>query len=135
MNEDVTRGFAVSGLMVFLLILGVGVIVLQVFLSRKDNKWAGLILPIISFGISLLAVLGIAALSFMSRTETLMENVVIIEQTVMPMEVTASNIVGMVYVFLLNNIPTAVLLAIYAACRGKRNRQRALEKMSVQDLE
>jgi len=33
------------------------------------------------------------------------------------------------------NIPTAVLLAIYAAYRSKRSKQRNLEKMSIQDLE
>ena len=40
-----------------------------------------------------------------------------------------------IYMFLLMNIPTAVLLVIYASFRGKQSKQRALEKMSIQDLE
>ena len=39
-----------------LLILA-GVIVLQVYLSRRAGRWPGLILPILSFGLSLVIVL------------------------------------------------------------------------------
>ena len=125
----------VALILIFLLIFGAGLIVLQIFLSKKENRWAGLILPIISFCISLIALLSIAAFSVLTQTETVAENGVIIEQTVQSATATSSFIVTIVYVFLLYNIPTAVFLAIYAACRGKRNRQRALEKMSVQDLD
>jgi hypothetical protein len=118
-----------------LLIFGVSVIVLQIFLSRKENKWAGLILPFISFIISLMALLGAVLFSANTRVSTLIEGGKVIEQTVTQIG-DMSTIVGTaIYIFLLYNIPTAVLLTIYAAFRGKRNRQRALEKMSVQDLE
>ena len=115
-----------------------GVIVLQVFLSKKENKWLGLILPIISFGISLLVVLGIL---FFTATTTstpmLMVNGEIVEQavTVTQRVSTGAIIAYSLFIFLLWNIPTGVLLAIYSACRSKQNKQRALEKMSVQDLE
>jgi len=36
---------------------------LQIFLSKKENKEAGLILPFISFGISLIAFFGILMFS------------------------------------------------------------------------
>ena len=97
---------------VFLLVFGVGGIWLQIFLSKKESKWAGLILPIITFCISLIFVLGVANIGELSTV-----------------------IVTVLSTFLLCNIPTAVLFAIYAACRGKRNKQKALDKMSVQDLE
>jgi hypothetical protein len=38
-------------------------------------------------------------------------------------------------VFLLYNIPTIVLLAIYFGCREKRRKTKALEKMRAQDLQ
>ena len=95
-----------------ILVLGVGGIVLQIFLSKKESKWLGLILPIIALGVSLLFVLNVANIGEPSTV-----------------------VVTLISSFLLLNIPTAVLLVIYAACRGKRKRQRDLGKMSVQDLE
>ena len=103
--------FAIVNILL-VLVLCVGGIVLQIFLSKKESKWLGLILPIITFGFSLLFVLNVANIGEPSTV-----------------------IVTVVSTLLLLNIPTAVLLVIYAACRGKRKRQRDLEKMSVQDLE
>ena len=37
--------------------------------------------------------------------------------------------------FLSANIPTVILLLIYACCREKSKRRRQLERMNVQDLE
>jgi cytochrome bd-type quinol oxidase subunit 1 len=122
-------------MIIVLLVFGVGGIWLQIFLSKKESKWAGLILPIITFGISLTALLG--GLLFSARTgiTTTTVNGEIIEQTTKQIANMSSIIGSAICIFILYNIPTAVLLAIYAACRGKRNRQRALDKMSVQDLE
>jgi len=121
--------------MLILLLFCAGVVVFQIFLSKKESKWAGLILPIISFGISLLAALSVLLFSVDTGTMTQTVNGEIVEQTVTQINDSSSIIVGAVIAFAYSNIPTGVLLAIYAACRGKRNRQRALEKMSVQDLE
>lgn len=98
--------------LVFLLFIA-GVIVLQVFLSKKENKWPGLVLPIIAFLFGLLYPLNMIA----------------------PSEgVNASFIFQMILVWLLGNIPTIVLLAIYFACRGKQRRNKQLDKMNIQDL-
>lgn len=45
-------------LIVWLLVLlfGVGGIVLQIFLARRDGKWPGLVLPLLTFLLSLLNV-------------------------------------------------------------------------------
>lgn len=118
-----------------LLALGAGGIVLQIFLSKKESKWAGLILPIISFSISLMVLLGVVLFSAVTGTTTLTENGEIVEQTVTQIGDMSTIIASSVYIFMLYNIPTAILLAIYAACRGKHKRQRDLEKMRVQDLE
>ncbi|MDR1001278.1 MAG: hypothetical protein LBL96_10860 [Clostridiales bacterium] len=96
----------------FLLVVGVGGILLQIFLSKKEGKWAGLILPIITFCASFIYLLNVANIGELS-----------------------SVIMTIVSVFLLGNIPTVVLLGIYAVCKERRKKRRDLEKMSVQDLE
>ena len=113
-----------------ILVFGAGGILLQIFLSKKESKWAGLILPFISFGIALTALLGFVFLSTVTTTTM----GVVVEQTTTQMANASSIIVSAIYLFLLYNIPTAILLAIYAACRGSRNRRRDLDKMNAQDL-
>ena len=43
-------------------------------------------------------------------------------------------IATMLMVFCLGNISTLILLAIYAACRSGRKKQREMEKMHLCDL-
>ena len=95
--------------------IGVGVIWFQLFLSKKKNKLMGLILPVFFFLISLNTVL----VFFASNTGSGERYKLIIMA------------IGF---FLLYNIPTIVLLSINVFFKSKRNKQRALEKMSVQDL-
>ena len=90
-----------------------GVIVLQVFLSKRESTWPGLVLPLIAFLFGLLYPLNMVA----------------------PSEgVTVGFIFQMILVWLLGNIPTIVLMAIYWSCRGKPRRNKQLEKMNIQDL-
>lgn len=102
-------------IMLFLvLILLAGGIFLQIFLSKKNSKWFGLILPAITFLYSLLMVLGLAAYTVMRDGEVF----ILIAST-----------------FLISNIPTIVLLGIYFGCREKKKLHAQLEKMNIQDLE
>ena len=118
---------------IFIPIAFVGAIILQVFLSNKENMWFGFILPAISFaGVSYLIVLGIihdnmVLYSTMVDGETVM-------QTVTQMNSPLVNIGRYAYIIILYNIPTVILLAIYFARRSKLSKQPTLEKMSVQDL-
>ena len=121
--------------LVVFLALCAGAIVLQIFLSKKENKWLGLILPIISFGISMFVVLGLVFFTPTTSTQTLMMNGEIVEQTVTQVGDAGAAVATAVFAFLLWNIPTGVFLTIYSGCRSKFNKQRSLEKMSVQDLE
>ncbi|MBR7082211.1 MAG: hypothetical protein IKI49_05885 [Oscillospiraceae bacterium] len=90
-----------------------GGILLQIFLSRKESKWFGLILPFITFAYSLLV------LSQIVKTDIM----------------TWWNTVGLIAsTFFISNIPTIILLAIYFGCREKIKRKKAIEKMSIQDL-
>ena len=98
--------------LLFLLII-VGIILLQVFLSKRESKWPGLVLPIIAFLFGLLYPLNMVA----------------------PSEgATAGFILQMIFVWVLGNIPTIVFLAIYFGCRGKQRRNKQLDKMNIQDL-
>lgn len=99
-------------LMLIVIIL-IGVIFLQIFLSKTESKWPGLILPIIPFVISFFFIFGMVA----------------------PEEgITGSFIFGLVLGWILNNIPTCILLGIYIACRGNKSRNKQLDKMAIQDL-
>jgi len=113
----------------------VGVIVLQIFLSKQESRWPGLVLPIISFCVSLLAALGIVFFSAYTSTETSTINGEVIQQTVTQIGDIYSAIASAIFTFLFFNIPTILLMAIYMGYRSKRKKQKALEKMSVQDLE
>ncbi|MDR3287801.1 MAG: hypothetical protein LBT22_00025 [Peptococcaceae bacterium] len=101
--------------LLFLAAFGVGAIALQIFLSKRNNKWLGLILPFIAFGASTSAILGNA----LNVSETPVFSFVL---TLIP-------------ALLFANIPTGILLALYFAYQEKQKRQRALAKMSAQDLQ
>lgn len=91
-----------------------GVIMLQIFLSKRESKWPGLVLPIIAFLFSLLYPLNMVA----------------------PSEgVTAGFVVQMILIWLLGNIPTIIFLAVFFGCRGKQRRNKQLDKMNIQDLD
>jgi len=97
--------------LIFLLFVA-AIVLLQIFLSKKDSKWAGLILPIIAFGLGLLYPLNMTAFD----------------------GINASFLLQMLIVWLIGNIPTFILLAIYFACHGKNNKNKQLDKMNIQDL-
>ena len=99
-----------------LVFMSVGVL-LQVFLSKRESRIPGLVLPIISFAFSIVVPM---LMVVPPRAEGFF--------------------VEMFFAFLLCNIPTAILLAIYFACRPrkkseKRGAVKELDKMNVQDLD
>ena len=98
----------------FLMVLLIGCIILQVFLSRRESPWPGLVLPGLSFLYSLIVMLNVVILFDSSGWE-----------------IAATFFM----VFLLYNIPTLVLLAIYFACRAKFRRRRGVDRRNAKDLE
>lgn len=90
-----------------------GIVCLQIFLSKRESKWPGLVLPIMAFLFGLLYPLNMIA----------------------PDEgIAVSFIIQMLIVWFIGNIPTIILLAIYFGCRGKQRRNKQLDKMNIQDL-
>ena len=94
-----------------LLVLLLGTILLQIFLSKRESKWLGLVLPVITFLCSVLMVLNV----------TVMESV-------------RAAIAAAISALIAGNIPTLILLAIYFSCRGKARRKSEVEKMHISDL-
>ena len=88
----------------------IGLVVLQVFLSKRESKWPGLILPLLSFLYSL-----VMALSAVAYNGGIPWGPIL-----------ASLILG--------NISTVILLAIYFACREKFRKRSELDKMHISDL-
>lgn len=95
-----------------LLFLWVAPLILEVFLARTRSKIPGLILPALSFLVSLIQVFSVAAAygGFW-------------------------NVLGTLLIALLfSNIMTILLLLIYVVCRRRRGKKDELDKMSIQDL-
>ena len=95
---------------IVLLVLVVGGILLQIFLSRRQSRWPGLVLPGLTFLYSLLMVLGAVAFNGEFPWGPILA------------------------CLLLGNIPTIVLLAIYWAAREKFRVQSQMDKMKINDL-
>ena len=90
-HDDVWRNIMVRATLAFAFLIGI--VLLQIFLSRTERKWPGLILPVISFLFGFLY----------------------------PFNMSAGTLIWQVFfVWLLGNIPTIIFLAIYFACRPKR---------------
>lgn len=141
-------GFNTMAMIVLAINLGIwlailiGIVALQVFLSRRKAWWPGLILPVLSFLLSLLIVVGNFA--FLSQNSTVTGTQVIDEATGETVyqarqvqgehDWTVGDTVQLGMVLLVSNIPTIVLLGAYYIGRDKLRREKLLAKMNIQDL-
>ena len=119
----------------------VGIIALEVWLSRRKSRWPGLILPAVTLVLSLLMVLGFAAFSRGGATAEMQVidqetgEIVYQEQTVeTEPDWTLGDAAQLGVVLLVGNIPTFVLLGTYYIGREKLRREKLLQKMNIQDL-
>lgn len=119
----------------------VGIIALEVWLSRRKSRWPGLILPAVTLVLSLLMVLGFAVFSRGGATAEMQVidqetgEIVYQEQTVeTEPDWTLGDAAQLGVVLLVGNIPTFVLLGTYYIGREKLRREKMLEKMNIQDL-
>ncbi len=104
----------VTNTLLFFGLILIGIVFLQIFLSKKESKWPGLVIPTISFLFGLLYPLNMVAPTG---------------------GVNAGFFIQMLIVWLIGNIPTIILLAIYFSCRDKYRKKKQIEKMSIQDLD
>ena len=100
----------VAMLLAFLLVFAVGGVLLQIFLSRRESKWPGLVLPLLTFLYALLMACSAVAYNGGIPWGPILASLI------------------------LGNIPTVILLAIYFACREKFRKRSELDKMHINDL-
>ena len=93
----------------------VGIVALQVFLSRRKAWWPGLIMPVCTLP-GVLLVLPNVLLNALSMAENAGQTLI--------------SVLGSALCLL----PTLVLLAVYFFCRRKDKHKRQLDKMNIQDL-
>ena len=101
---------AIMGLVILPVFLAGG-ICLQIFLSRRESRWPGLVLPLLTFLNALLMVLNLRDTGSVSQ-----------------------NVLTLLVTLLAGNIPTLVLLAIYWAAREKRRAKSQIDKMKIDEL-
>lgn len=104
-----------------------GGIYLQLRLSKSDNKFLGLILPAITFVMSLFMALGMTSFGGMQMNHGGMRQMR--HHTMQSM-----GYGNMFFIFLISNIPTVILLAIYSSERKKIKTNKSIEKMKITDL-
>lgn len=92
--------------------LAVGVVLLERFLAHSKSRWPGLVLPVISFLLSLLYPLSMVNLG--GSTAMLIGQVIL--------------------VWIIANIPTYILIAVYIAVRRRSPNRRERDKMTAKDL-
>ena len=100
-----------TNVLIFLLVLAVGGVLLQIYLSKRESRWPGLVLPGICMLYPILLVLNVAA----------MGNIGSVAATVITS-------------FVIGAVPAIILLVIYFACRSGRNGKSELDKMNISDL-
>ena len=119
----------------------VGIIALEVWRSRRKSRWPGLVMPAVTFVVSLFLALGVALFSVggaATEVQVVDEEtgeVVYQEQTVeAEPDWALGDAAQLGLVLLVGNIPTFVLLGAYYIGREKLRREKLLEKMNIQDL-
>ena len=137
-------------MLLFFILLMVGLIGIILFvqlkLSRSENKFLGLILPLISFTLSLLMLLGwysfrmgtveigMSSTSFDEETGEIIEEEEEIVEVIPPEKLNLSEFLTMGLSFIVTNIPTIILLGLYHGERNKLSMREDIEKMKTSDL-
>lgn len=106
-------------LLIITLVLFAGAIFLQIYLSKKENRWLGLILPIIYVvppaGLILTFVLRLLANKGGSG-------------------IVGSTLILPFCLVIVFAIPAIVLFIIYKTIRAPRKNEKEIDKMNIQDL-
>ncbi|MDO5846582.1 MAG: hypothetical protein Q4Q04_06635 [Methanocorpusculum sp.] len=100
-----------------------GVIVLEVYLSKKPSRIPGLILPIISFCFALLG------------TAVVFVVLMLVPSPDVAAPPLSELVVPVLLPFAVWNFPTAILLIVYGICRKVMTAKNQVEKMCLQDIE
>ena len=108
--------------LIFLIAFVAAMIILQVYLSRRESKLPGLVLPAITFSGELFILLNVMT----SVADNAVGGVDSYDVFV--------TVLNAVLTLLVISMQTIVLLVIYFLCRRGMNRKKQIEKMNIQDL-
>ena len=127
-------------ILIFTLAICIGAVALQLYLSKQRNWWPGLILPALTFAVSLMVIVGMGV--YVVSSEAVVSEFVNGQWIMNEHGISDTNhqsipgaIVGTLYMFLIFNVPTVVLLVTYKVVKVKQYRLRDVEMMSLQDLQ
>lgn len=122
-------------------IIIIAIIRLQIFLSKKDNRLLGLIIPIVIFASSLIFAFGFipthnkieTTQSVMTETGKVVESSSDKKTSVAPVDhsITTNSII---YTVVSINAINFVMLGIYFYCRHKKNTHIELKRMKAKEL-
>ena len=122
-------------------IILIAIIRLQIFLSKKDNKLFGLIIPIIIFASSLIFAFGFipthnkieTTQSVMTETGKVVESSLDKKTSIglIDHSLTTNSII---YTIVSNNAVNFVMLGIYFYCRHKKSTHAELKRMRAKEL-
>lgn len=126
-------------LLLIMILFFVGTIFLQIILSKKKNKFLGLILPILSFVIVLTIVSGFFSFSI-SKSERLESSDGVVLEYTESDNSSSGQIITIIFISIFYNIPTIIYLGIYFGYSKHRKEltnksHDELMKMNIQDLE
>lgn len=126
-------------LLLIMILFFVGTIFLQIILSKKKNKFLGLILPILSFVIVLTIVIGFYSFSISKSERLESSDGVVLEYTESDIS-SSGQIITIIFISFFYNIPTIIYLGIYFGYSKHRKEltnksHDELMKMNIQDLE
>jgi len=121
-------------ILIMLLPAAVCMVLLQLFLAKQEGRWLGLLLPAMTFMISILLVIYTVSYprgrAFTQSTSE--DGTIVLHEIKGPSQdlgTLAGKTVGSLVIF---NIPTGVLAAIYAVHRDKRRQRPEAEKTHLE---
>ncbi|MFC6464190.1 hypothetical protein ACFP65_04110 [Marinilactibacillus sp. GCM10026970] len=122
------------------LLLLAGGIWLQIFLSKSEKKWPGLVIPVMFFICSFLPILSMGGYTIEESSVTYIDDEgnevteVFESEPIYDDTSTGEYIVMGVFALFIFNVPTAICLAIYYSVRDKTKKSNQVNKTRIQDL-
>ncbi len=126
---DAVSTLNISIFLIVMLAIIAGLIYLQFRLSKSENKYVGLVLPIIFLLLSLIVVFSQVAYYEMKVTV----DGVVTERNIVK-DIGVENYIALIFPFLICNIPTTILMAIYSGERSKINTRKSIDRMKIEDI-
>lgn len=124
-----------------LILILIAVIKLQIFLSKKDSKLFGLIIPIVILAISLLLAFGglptnqeiETTQSITTETGEIVENSLDAKTPTALVDNTLT-VNGIIYTIIFINAGNSVMLGIFFYCRHQKKKHVELKRMKAKEL-